>query len=137
MAMPTRYSDFKLLAAEKLKVELVESVRLAFNASSATFPSTTSPTWAELFAHWPARQSSRHLTQELYAQPRLVTLRSRGALLPSAAGVVGDPSWPRAATPPEVPATRFAAAFEALTDQSGAIRADDSDTSPSPDTASD
>ena len=116
---------------------MVESVRLAFNASSATFPSTTSPTWAELSPHWPARKTSRHLTQELYAQPRLVTLRSRGALLPPVESTVGDPSWPLAATPTDVPGTRFAAAFEALADQPGPVRAEDSDTSSSSATASD
>ena len=120
-----------------VKVELVESVRLAFNASSATFPTTTSPTWAEPpHTGRPVKLvgiSLRSFTPNLALSPFADGAPSRLPLRVSWGTLRGRVRR----RPLKVPATRFAAAFEALTDQSGAIRADDSDTSPSSDTASD
>ena len=78
--MPTTYSAEKLMVSASLKRELLEAVRLAFEAfhRDAAFPVSggRTCTWQQLFAFWPTRGISMSASAVLASSPSAVVARA-------------------------------------------------------------
>ena len=68
MAMPTLYSDQKLLVSGALKKELLCAMRLAVIELGAEV-SAGNPSWASLYQGWPCRSATRALRRTFINDP--------------------------------------------------------------------
>ena len=69
LAMPTRYSEQKVTSSGLIKCELIMAAKIAWDRSRKASQVVESPTWEQLLAFWPPRDSAKELVHDLLQKP--------------------------------------------------------------------